>query len=131
MSDITQTNPTDPTGLNDLSAAGLKPAISRKLQYLSNANVWTDLTATTMGILSSVDGTTSCMSALTATTFGFTLNCSDNSKFGVGALGQDVYYLRYRTWYTDVTASIRYVDDPFTVTIKNACVDQTLSVTDA
>jgi hypothetical protein len=66
---------------------------------------------------------------LTAT-IGFTLSCSDNTKFGISSLGQDVFHLRYVTWYTDVTASIRYVYDPFTVTIKNACADQTLSVTD-
>jgi len=56
---------------------------------------------------------------LDATTFSFTLSCTDNSKFGTKSSGQDVFQLRYVVHYTDVAADIRYVYDPFTVTIRN------------
>jgi hypothetical protein len=125
--DVVQKLPTDPTFKNDFSGVTL-PGISRKLQYLSGTT-WTDLTTETSGIVSNG---ASCIQAgsLTAT-FGFTLSCTDNTKFGINSASQDVFFLRYMIWYTDVTASVRYIYDPFTVTIKNACYDQTLSVTDA
>jgi hypothetical protein len=127
--DVLQTNPIDPTGKNDLTSGSLTPPISRKLQYLSGTT-WTDLTNDTTGIVS---GGTSCIlsGSLVALTFGFTLSCTDNSKFGINSSGQDVFYLRYVIWYTSLTSGWRYVYDPFTVTIKNACSEQTLSVTDA
>jgi len=126
--DVLQINPTDPTGTNDLSSATLTPAYSRKLQYLSGAT-WTDLTNDTSGIVS--NGATCILSGSLTATFGFTLSCSDNTKFGNNSAGQDVFFLRYVIWYTSVTANTRYVYDPFLVTIKNACSEQTLSVTDA
>jgi hypothetical protein len=56
------------------------------------------------------------------------MSCTDNSKFGTSSSGQSVYSLRYVVWYTDVSASIRYMYDPFSVTILNQCADATLSL---
>lgn len=126
-SDIRQINPIDPLYDNDMTSASITPAISRKLQYLSGTT-WTDLTNTGMGI---VNNGASCISSLSGSDYSFSLYCTDNTKFGINSAGQDVFYLRYVTWYTLVTSSIRYVYDPFTVTIRNQCADQQLTVSDA
>jgi len=83
-SDITQTNPTDLFYGNDLSSATITPAITRKLQYLNGAT-WTDIANDTTGIVS--NGVSCILAGSLTATFGFTLSCSDNSKFGVNSAG--------------------------------------------
>lgn len=130
--DLKQNYPVDPSGLNDFTSTSL-PSISYKLQFLSGST-WTDITTAnyqTTGVVGLTS--TPCMlnGSLSAPTFSFTVSCTDNSKFGTTSIGQDQFNLRYVVWYTDVTASIRYLYDPFMVTIFNQCTEATLSIADA
>jgi hypothetical protein len=72
------------------------------------------------------------MSAIDGSTFSFTLNCDDSTKFATSSGGQQVYQLRYVMFYTDVpsgSVSKRY--DPFTVTILQDCSEATISIADS
>ena len=119
----------DPLGFNDYSTEA-KPGVTIKLEYWTGSS-WAEITTAnyqTTGVVGL--SSTPCMqnTSLDGTTKAFSLLCTDNTKFGANSDGKDVFQLRYKVYYTSASSTIRYVYDPFTVTIFNKCTTATLSV---
>lgn len=130
--DYVESYASDPLGFNDFKTA-TKPAVSTKLEFW-NGSSWNEITTGNYQSTGVVGlSSTPCMqnTSLDTTTKAFSLSCSDNTKFGVDSDGKDVFYLRYKLYYTNASSSIRYIYDPFTLTIFNKCTETTLTIADA
>ena len=103
--DFSVNHPVDPLGFNDFATYYSTPAnipgTTTTLQFLSGAT-WTTITDAnylTTGVVGL--SSTPCMKSGTldgtsgASTFSFTMSCTDNTKFGTTPSGEDNYELRY------------------------------------
>ncbi len=85
--------PTDPLGFNVFETSN-QPTITYALEFSLAPPTWTAITSVnylTTGIVGS--SSTPCIKSgtLVALTFGFTMSCTDITKFGTDSTGQNVY----------------------------------------